>query len=186
MTTILDGKSVVITGAFGSLGAAVAEAALAAGAMVAAVDRAEQTRAPAFTTGIRCWGGVDLGTPAAADAAFESIAAAFGGIDALVNVAGGFRWEKIADGSIATWDLLYSTNLRTALSATKSALPHLLKNAAVHRAGRIVNIGAAAAGNAGLGMGAYAASKAGVGKLTEALAAELKDRGITVNAIQPS
>jgi NAD(P)-dependent dehydrogenase (short-subunit alcohol dehydrogenase family) len=51
--------------------------------------------------------------------------------------------------------------------------------------GRIVNIGAGAAARAGLGMGAYAASKAGVQKLTEALAEELKDDGITVNCILP-
>jgi NAD(P)-dependent dehydrogenase (short-subunit alcohol dehydrogenase family) len=51
--------------------------------------------------------------------------------------------------------------------------------------GRIVNIGAGAAGRAAAGMGAYAASKAGVERLTEALAAELRDRNVTVNAILP-
>jgi len=61
-------------------------------------------------------------------------------------------------------------------------LPHLLRSGG----GRIVNVGAMAAGKAGAGMGAYAASKAGVARLTEALADELKDQGITVNAILPS
>jgi NAD(P)-dependent dehydrogenase (short-subunit alcohol dehydrogenase family) len=185
MKGILDGKVVAITGAFGSLGIAVAHAALEAGATVAAIDRVEHAKAPVFPAGIQAWGGVELGTPTGADAVFNSIGDTLGGIDALVNVAGGFRWETVADGSIDTWDLLFNINVRTAVNATKSALPHLLKRAG-ERGARIVNVGAAAATNAGRGMGAYAASKSGVGRLTEALAEELKDRGITVNAILPS
>ncbi len=98
-----------------------------------------------------------------------------------MNIAGGFRWEQIEDGDIATWDLLYNTNLRTAVNASRAALP-LLKRGA----GRIVNIGAAGAVKAASGMGAYAASKSGVARLTEALAEELKDSGVTVNAVLPS
>jgi NAD(P)-dependent dehydrogenase (short-subunit alcohol dehydrogenase family) len=105
----------------------------------------------------------------------------FGGIDVLVNVAGGFRWEKIADGDIETWDSLYSMNLRSAVVACRSALPAMFERGS----GRIINIGAGAAAKAGLGMGAYAASKAGVQRLTEALSEEVKDRNITVNAILP-
>jgi NAD(P)-dependent dehydrogenase (short-subunit alcohol dehydrogenase family) len=184
--TSLGDRSIVVTGAFGALGAVVAEAARAAGAKVAAVGHAASAKAPAFAPGITAFGGVDLAAPEKAETALKSIADQFGSIDGLVNIAGGFRWEKIADGSIDTWDLLYDTNLRTVFNATKAALPFILKRAAAHGAGRIVNIGAAAAHHAGVGMGAYAASKAGVAKLTEALAAELKDSGITVNAIEPS
>ena len=75
---------------------------------------------------------------------------------------------------------MHTVNLKTALHACKAALPHLLE-----RAGRVVNIGAGAAGKAAAGMGAYAASKAGVLRLTEALSEETKDRGMTVNAILP-
>jgi NAD(P)-dependent dehydrogenase (short-subunit alcohol dehydrogenase family) len=75
---------------------------------------------------------------------------------------------------------MYELNLRTAVAACRAALPHLPSGR-----GRIVNIGAAGAQKAGAGMGAYAASKAGVARLTEALAEELKDRGITVNAVLP-
>jgi NAD(P)-dependent dehydrogenase (short-subunit alcohol dehydrogenase family) len=177
----LKGKSVVVTGAFGILGAAVAKAALEAGARVAAVDRAAESQAPASLAGIACFGGVDLTATPAVDASFKAIAARLGGIDALVNVAGGFRWEKIEGGSIGSWDLLYNINLKTAVVATQAALPHLPK-----QGGRIVNIGAGSAVKAGAGMGAYAASKAGIAKLTEALAEECKDRGLTVNAILPS
>lgn len=176
----LDRKSIVITGAFGTLGAAVAQTAHAAGARVALIDSAPKV--PAVLTGMQCHPGVNLTDLKAAQTAFDAVASELGGIDALVNIAGGFRWEKIEDGSVDTWDLLYNINLKTALCATKAALPQLLKSSS----GRIVNIGAAGAAKAGLGMGAYAASKAGVAKLTEALAEELKDRGVTVNAILPS
>ena len=105
-----------------------------------------------------------------------------GGLDGLVNVAGGFRWETLADGAIDTWDALYRMNLRTAAAACQAALPHFARRGG----GRIVNIGAAASAKAAAGMGAYAASKAGVARLTEALAEEWKDQGVAVNAVLPS
>ena len=127
-------------------------------------------------------GEVDLADPEAAVRALNQVTSRFGGLDGLVNVAGTFRWETLEQGSLDTWDLLYRVNLRSAVSTSRAALPHLLKRGG----GRIVNIGAGAAAKAGAGMGAYAASKAGVAKLTEALAEELKDKGVTVNAILPS
>jgi len=186
MSYSLEGKSIVVTGAFGSLGLAVAEAVLAAGATVAAVDRADSGKAPPFSAGIQVFGNVDLASSTAAGSAFDAIDRKLGAVSGLVNVAGAFRWETVADGNPDTWDLLYNVNLRTAVCASKSALPHLLKRAALTGGARIVNIGALASTVAASGMGAYAASKAGVAKLTEALAAELKDKGITVNAVQPS
>jgi len=180
---VLQGKIVVVTGGFGQLGLALVRAALDAGAQVAALDRA---KSPADTTalaGVLTLGELDLAEADAAVRAMDQVAARFGGLDALVNVAGTFRWETLEQGSLDTWDLLHRVNLRSAVSASKAALPHLIKRGA----GRIVNIGAgAAAAKAGAGMGAYTASKAGVAKLTESLADELKDRGITVNAVLPS
>jgi NAD(P)-dependent dehydrogenase (short-subunit alcohol dehydrogenase family) len=176
----LAGKLVAVTGAFGTLGAAVVLAAQEAGARVAAIDRAA---APAIALGdAALFGGVDLGDYASAKATLDNVAQMLGGLDALVNVAGMFRWETLNDGSLDTWDLLYRVNLRTAAAASKAALPHLLQRGS----GRIVNVGAGAAVKAGAGMGAYAASKAGVARLTEALAEELKDQRITVNAVLPS
>ena len=87
----------------------------------------------------------------------------------------------MADGDPKTWQRMYALNVTTALNASRAAIPHLLKSAA----GRIVNVGAMGALQAGAGMGAYAASKAGVHRLTEALAAEHKGK-ITVNAVLPS
>jgi NAD(P)-dependent dehydrogenase (short-subunit alcohol dehydrogenase family) len=169
---------VVVTGGFGALGRSVVAHLRASGARVAVLDHAPappDVAAPAF-------GGVDLADESAARQAIEQAAAALGGLDALVNIAGGFSWETVADGHLDTWDRLYRLNLRTALAASQAALPHLLAAGG----GRIVNIGAAGAIKAATGMGAYAASKAGVARLTEALADEFKDRGITVNALLPS
>ena len=176
-------QRVVITGAAGVLGAAVARAFLTAGAKVALMDRAAASHDPLKDAADAhvFLEGVDLTDPAEARRAMEAAASKLGGIDVLVNIAGGFRWETIADGSLETWDFLYSINLKTALCACKAALAHLPADR-----GRIINVGAAAAAKAGAGMGAYAASKAGVAKLTEALAEELKDKGINVNAVLPS
>jgi NAD(P)-dependent dehydrogenase (short-subunit alcohol dehydrogenase family) len=180
MTQPLDNLAVAVTGGFGALGRAVGEVLARAGARVALIDRAA---APSgVPSGVLALGDVDLGDAAAARAAVDRAAAALGGLYGLVNVAGGFRWETIEGGSIDTWDRLFAINVRTAVLASQAALPHLL---AAGR-GRIVNVGALAAGQAGLGMGAYAASKAGVARLTEAMAEEFKDRGITVNAVLPS
>ena len=175
----LTGKVVAVTGGFGSLGRAVAKAAMAAGAKVALIDQAP---APAGEAGDLLLGGVDLSDEHAATKALTEVAEKLGGLDGVVNVAGTFRWQTLADGELAAWDLLYKVNVRTAAATSKAALPHLAKRGG----GRIVNIGANAAAKAGAGMGAYAASKAGVARLTEALAEEMKGSGITVNAVLPS
>ncbi len=173
---LLSGKACIVTGGAGALGTAVAKTLIAEGAKVMALDHAVL---PAEQPGI---GNVDLSDPAKASAAIDKAVSEMGGLFALVNIAGAFRYETLKDGSVATWDLLYNVNLKTAVAASKAALPHLLKN----KSGRIVNIGAGAAAKAGAGMGAYAASKAGVARLTEALSEEVKNDGITVNAVLPS
>ncbi|MBV8798902.1 MAG: SDR family NAD(P)-dependent oxidoreductase [Alphaproteobacteria bacterium] len=170
-----SGKRCIVTGGTGALGAAVVARLRAAGAAVAVIARGA---AP----GDMDFSGVDLADPPAAAAAVNRAVEQLGGLYALVNVAGAFRWETLVDGHIATWDLLYSANLKTAVCASKAALPHLIANGG----GRIVNIGAASAAKAAAGMGAYAASKAGVAKLTEALSEEVRPKGITVNAVLPS
>jgi len=174
----LENLRIAVTGSFGALGTATVRAALDAGARVAAIDRAAPP--PGGIGSATCIGGVDLADAAAARQALDVAAKALGGLDALVNIAGTFRYETLADGTLDTWDLLYRVNLRTAVAASQAALAHL------GRSGRIVNIGANAALKAGAGMGAYTASKSGVMRLTEALAEELKVRDITVNAVLPS
>jgi NAD(P)-dependent dehydrogenase (short-subunit alcohol dehydrogenase family) len=176
-------RVVVVTGAFGALGAAVARAFGQAGARLGLIDVAQPSiELQREFAGHLLLGGADLANEEATRKAIAAIAMRFGGIDVLVNVAGGFRWEKIEGGNLDTWDSLYTMNLRSAVVSCKCALPALLERGA----GRIINVGAgAAAGRAGVGMGAYTASKAGVQRMTEALAEELKDRHITVNAVLP-
>ncbi|MGH8114881.1 MAG: SDR family oxidoreductase [Rhodanobacteraceae bacterium] len=177
----LTDKRIVITGAFGSLGTAVVQATQAARAKVAAIDRAGAPVAGSDLGAAHVFGDVDLADSAQAKAAIDATAKVLGGLDALVNIAGTFRYETLTDGSAETFDLLYRINLRTAVAASKAALAHLSGG------GRIVNIGAASAFfKAGTGVAAYTASKSGVMRFTESLAEELKSRDITVNALLPS
>jgi NAD(P)-dependent dehydrogenase (short-subunit alcohol dehydrogenase family) len=175
----MDGKVVVVTGASGALGRVVAEVALARGARVAGVDHAA-AQIPASENRIEL-GGVDLSDAAQAKKAIDSAAAHFGKLDALINIAGGFAFEAVAEGDPKTWQRMFTLNVLTALNASRSAIPHLTASPG----GRIVNVGAMGALQAGAGMGPYAASKSGVHRLTEALAAEWKGK-ITVNAVLPS
>ena len=174
-----SGKVIAITGAFGALGSAVATTLAGFGAQVARLDHAPLPSGP---PGALSQGGIDLADDAAAASAIAKIVLEVGRLDGLVNIAGGFRFEKLEQATLETWDSLYRSNLRSAVACCKAALPHLLKSGN----GRIINVGAMGAVKASAGMGAYAASKAGVAKLTEALADELKDRGVTVNALLPS
>jgi NAD(P)-dependent dehydrogenase (short-subunit alcohol dehydrogenase family) len=175
----VNGKVIIITGALGALGRVVAETAAIRGARVAGIDHAA-SQAAAMADRIEL-GGVDLSDGAQANKAIDAAALHFGRLDALINIAGGFTYETVAEGDIKSWQRMHALNLLTALNASQAALPHLAKSPA----GRIVNIGAMGALQAGAGMGPYAASKAGVHRLTESLAAEHKGK-ITVNAVLPS
>jgi NAD(P)-dependent dehydrogenase (short-subunit alcohol dehydrogenase family) len=175
----MNGKVVVVTGASGALGRVVAEAALSRGARVAGIDHAP-SRIEGSPDRMEI-GGVDLSDAAQARTAIDAVATHFGKLDALINIAGGFAFEAVAEGDPKTWQRMYALNVLTALNASGAAIPHL----AASSSARIVNIGAIGALQAGAGMGPYAASKAGVHRLTEALAAEWKGK-ITVNAVLPS
>lgn len=162
------------------LGQAVAEAFAGAGDRVARIDFAPQAHTP--VQGALDIGGVDLTDAASTQAAVAQVVAQNGGVDVLVNVAGGFTWETLEGGAIATFSKMHAMNLLTNATITQIALPELKKSAA----GRIVSVGAGGAVKAAMGMGAYAASKSGVHRLTEALAEELAGSSVTANAILPS
>src|ERR1700683_4921893 len=182
---VLSVKGMAITGGFGNLGVALAVAATAAGAQVAMIGRGKAPSSgslPAPLSNALLLGSVDVTSFDAAQSALATVARQFGGLDILANIAGAFRWQTLAEGDLANWDLLYAVNLKTAVVASKAALPHLRQRGG----GRIINVGAGAAVKAGAGTGAYAASKAGVAKLTESLAEEMKDHAINVNAVLPS
>lgn len=176
-------KCVIVTGAFGILGQAVARALARAKSKVAAVDLAETPRGDlAAALGDRgiVVGGCDLTDPAQAAVAVEAALTQFGRLDGLINITGGFAWETLEGGDPATWDRMYAMNLKTCANMCRAAVPALSQSG-----GRIVNVGAGGAVKAAAGMGAYAASKSGVHRLTEALAEELKGK-VGVNAVLPS
>ena len=179
----MAGRVLAVTGAFGVLGSAVANAAADQGARLALIDFAKAPP-PGLPSGpdVLVLGGVDLTDANAAGAAIDAVAERFGGLDALFNIAGGFSWEMHEGGDWNTWHRLFLMNVQTAANACRAAIPHLKRSAA----GRIVNVGANGALKASVGMGAYAASKAGVHSLTQALSEELKGDGVTVNAVLPS
>ncbi len=185
MTSSVKGKAIAITGSFGALGAATAVVAAEQGARVALIDRAPHAPAGLFDSqgaALHLLTGVNLTDESQATAAVRAAHEQLQGLDVLINIAGAFRWQTVADGDPATWDQMFAVNVKTALFTSRAAIPFLRHS----RQGRIINIGANAALKAGAGMGAYTASKSGVHRLTESLAEELKADGITVNAVLPS
>lgn len=184
MENELNGKVIAVTGGFGILGMATALAAAKYGARVVLIDSAPALagKLPESLGDALVLGGVDLASEDAAKQAMAEIAAKYGELSGLVNVAGDFRWGTVQEGDLGSWDYLFRVNLKTAVTASKAALPLLT----AQEAARIVNIGAGAANKAAAGMGPYAASKAAVARLTEALAEEFKESGLTVNAVLPS
>jgi NAD(P)-dependent dehydrogenase (short-subunit alcohol dehydrogenase family) len=128
-------------------------------------------------------GGVDLNDAASVAEAARAAVERFEQVDVLVNAAGGFRsGPPVHESTVDDWDYLLDLNARTVFIACRAFIPHML----AYGSGKIVNI-AAKAGLAGsANMAAYSASKSAVIRITEALAAELKGRGINVNCVLPS
>jgi NAD(P)-dependent dehydrogenase (short-subunit alcohol dehydrogenase family) len=183
----LTGKVTVVTGAAGNLGQAVAQAARRAGARCVLVDRSPDRLARLYSDAtasndLVLAGGFDLADAEQAQRLADTVMQRCQRIDILVNAIGGFAGGKRVDEeSVETWDQLLSVNLYTALNATRAVVPQLLRQGS----GRIVNVAARAALAGMAGIGAYCASKSALIRLTESMASELKDRGITVNCVLP-
>lgn len=183
----LKDRVIIVSGAAGNLGRAVARAAPPLGARVVLVDRAPdrlQSLFPDLCASDRHMlaTGVDAGSPEQAHSLVETVVARFGRVDGLVNAIGAFRGGATVDKeSIETWDALMSANFRATLHACRAVAPVMRRQ----RGGRIVNVASrdGVAGRAGLG--AYCVSKAAVIRLTETLADELKQVDVTSNCIMP-
>ena len=171
MTGVLEGKIVVVTGANGALGRVVRKRLQDAGATPMGLDLKPDASGDVL--------GADLSDAAATEKAVGAILSRHGRIDALINVAGGFRMAPATD--LEPWEALWKMNFATALNTTRAVLPGMKER----RAGAIVSI-AARVQPAGAQMGAYAASKSAVIRLTEALAEEVKHLGVRVNCVMPS
>lgn len=167
---------VLITGAGGGLGTAVARTFAEAGRTVIAIDRAWPDSQPFVTIS------ADLTTADGCRAMIEQ-ASQHGPIEALVHLVGGFRGgSPIAETTDSDWDMMMNVNVRIAFNAIRAALGPMLGS----KRGRIVAIGSRAAVEASPNYAAYAVSKAALVALVKNLAAEVKDSGITANAVLPS
>ena len=167
-----DNKTVVVTGAAGALGQAVANIFHTSGARVIGVDVIPFEAAYEMRQ-------ADLIDPEGAAQVVESVDT----IDILANIAGGFTMgDSVADTSDETWDFMFNLNTRTVLNMARAVVPGMVER----QSGKIINIGARAGLRGGASMAAYAASKSVVIRLTESLADELKEAGINVNCILPS
>ncbi|MES2531651.1 MAG: SDR family NAD(P)-dependent oxidoreductase [Pseudomonadota bacterium] len=179
---------VMVTGASGNLGRAVAQAFAGLGAQLVLVERHVDALQGVVAAGDAAGAAplllaADLLDPAQVDGAVDAAIARFGRIDVLCNLAGGFRMgEAVHETSASTWDFLFDLNARTVVHTAKAVVPHMLKQGS----GRIVNVGAFAAQKGAAQMGAYIASKSAVIRLTESMAAELREKGINVNCVLPT
>jgi len=116
-------------------------------------------------------------------AAVDQVRQRFGRIDVLCNLAGGFRMgAPVHETSDKDWDFLFNLNARTVLNMAKAVVPGMIKSGG----GKIVNVGAYAAQKGAARMGAYIASKSAVIRLTETMAAELREQNINVNCVLPT
>ena len=163
-------RTVVITGASGNLGGAVADAF--ANENVVLLDvRSPATKQRFIQT--------DLLDPDSVKSAVEQI----GRVDVLCNLAGGFRMgSPVHETSDKDWDFLLNLNARTVLNMTKAVVPGMIASGG----GKIINVGAFAAQKGAAQMGAYIASKSAVIRLTETMAAELREHNINVNCVLPT
>ncbi|MBI1759792.1 MAG: SDR family NAD(P)-dependent oxidoreductase [Acidobacteria bacterium] len=178
---------VVITGAAGNLGVAVAHAYQKAGAKLVLLDRSPDRLQKLFadmaaSPDHHLATGVDVTDAAAVAAVAAETANRFGRVDALINTAGGYRaGTPVHETPLTDWDFLMDLNGRSVFNTCRAFAPQLLQQGA----GKIVNIASrgALAGEAGAAL--YSASKSVVIRLTESLSAELKPHGINVNCVLP-
>lgn len=181
-------QSVMVTGAAGHLGRAVAAAFEAQGARLVLVDREQAALDAAFggkssSASETLLLAADLLYMAKVDAAVAVAVQRFGRIDAVCHLAGGFRMgEPVHETSDANWDFLFDINARTLRNIARGVVPQMLAQGR----GQIVTVGAASASRGLAQMGAYTAAKSAAIRLTEAMSAELRERNINVNCVLPT
>lgn len=188
----LAGKAVLITGASTGIGAELARAFAAQGALVGLHYNASQDAAKALAEEITAAKGrvhlihADMATGAGSRSAVDQAVAAFGKLDGLINNAGGMvRRVTYENATEKDYDEIMDLNGRSVVVATAAAIPHL-KAAAKDDSGFIINTTSIAARNgASGGAGLYGSSKAFVHDMTRGLAKELIPFGIRVNAVAP-
>ena len=170
----------MITGASGNLGRAVAQAFAQLGARLVLLDLKNNDGEESDT---RLFLETNLFDADSVEVVVKRALERFGRIDVLCNIAGGFRMgPPVHETTDAEWDFLFDINARSVVYTARAVVPHMVKAGG----GRIVNVGAFAAQRGAAAMGAYVASKSAVIRLTETMAAELRDKHINVNCVLPT
>jgi NAD(P)-dependent dehydrogenase (short-subunit alcohol dehydrogenase family) len=179
---------VLVTGAAGNLGSAVALAFQGAGAKLVLVDHAKDRLPDTFpelshSSDHFMATGVDLTRASDVETMVEATMERMGRIDILANIAGGFRaGTPVHETSFETWDFMLDLNARSVLILARTVVPHML----AQESGKIINVAARAALKGRPKMAAYSAAKSAVIRLTESMSAELGKANINVNCILPS
>ncbi|MDN0077034.1 SDR family NAD(P)-dependent oxidoreductase [Crenobacter sp. SG2303] len=178
-------RTVLITGAAGNLGQAVAKAFAERGANLVLLERQQESLVQVYGTesAHQMFAVADLLDQQQVRHVVQAACDRFGRIDVLCNVAGGFRMgSPVHETSDEDWNFLFDVNARSMLHAVRAVAPQMITAGQ----GKIVNIGANAAQKGVSQMGAYCAAKAAVIRLTESMAAELREHHINVNCVLPS
>lgn len=175
----LQGKVAVVTGAAGALGRVVAATFASAGASLVLVDVTEAALKSAYPGS-----GAKLVAVNLLDAtAVKSALADLPRVDILCNIAGGFRMgPPVHETPADLWKSMLDINAGTMINTVQAVVPKMLANGG----GKIVNVGAMGGVTGRPNMGAYSAAKSAVIRLTESMAAELREKNINVNCVLPS
>jgi NAD(P)-dependent dehydrogenase (short-subunit alcohol dehydrogenase family) len=180
-----NNQAIIVTGAGGNLGRAVAKAFAARGANLVLVDLRRESLEKTYgsESAQRLFAPADLLDQAQVSAVVEKAVDRFNRIDVLCNVAGGFRMgTPVHDTPDEDWNFLFDINVRTMLHAVRAVVPRMVEGGG----GKIITVGAHAALKGVAQMGTYCAAKSAVIRLTEAMAAELRENKINVNCVLPS
>jgi NAD(P)-dependent dehydrogenase (short-subunit alcohol dehydrogenase family) len=183
----LEDQIVIVTGAAGALGQAVATAFLEAKARLVLVDRAPDRLPRLFPALVGSPDhllatSVDLSKPEDVQEMVDRAVAQFGRIDVLVNTVGGYRaGTPVHETPLETWDHMVDLNARTAFIVSRAVVPAMRDQGY----GKIVHVASRAALKGSAKSAAYSASKSALVRLAESLSAELKRSGINVNCIVP-
>jgi len=184
---MFNGKVIIVAGAAGNVGSAVARLLASRGARVAVID----TLAPPLSAVVASLEqpdrhlaipDVDLTDPDAAAAMVAHTVATLGALHGVATTVGGFAMGNLANTNLAAWDAMFSLNVKTTWNIYRAAVPALRAAGG----GSLVGIGSAAGLRGSSQMAPYAATKSAVMRLTESLADELRPDRIRVNAVLPT
>ena len=184
---VKERRVVMITGSAGNLGLAVARAFLDAHASLVLIDRAPDRLAHLFPELVNSEDhflaqSVDLTDATAVAETVDEALRQFDRIDVLINAAGGYRASTSVDATpLEDWDFLFNLNARSIFITSRAVIPAMRRQG--H--GKIINVASRSALRGEANAALYSASKSVVVRLTESMAAELRDAGVNVNCVLP-